>query len=74
MTSDVLEQLFEPFFTRRRDGQGTGLGLSISYRIVTDHGGTITADSPGNGQGSVLKVCLPLAEEAHAQQQHARVA
>jgi two-component system, NtrC family, sensor kinase len=60
MTDEVLEQLFEPFFTRRRDGQGTGLGLSITYRIVNDHGGTITASSDGPQQGSCFIVTVPL--------------
>jgi len=59
MTPDVLEHLFEPFFTRRRNGQGTGLGLSIAYRIVSDFGGTIEAESPGTGQGSRFVVSLP---------------
>jgi len=62
MTSEVLEYVFEPFFTRRREGQGTGLGLSISYRIVADHGGTIEARSAGLGQGATFHVRLPLAE------------
>jgi signal transduction histidine kinase len=61
MTSEVLEHLFEPFFTRRRSGQGTGLGLSIAYRIVTDHEGAIEVHSAGPGQGSQFKVRLPLA-------------
>ena len=62
MTEEVLEHLFEPFFTRRRAGQGTGLGLSIVQRIVADHGGRIEATSPGPGQGATFRVRLPLAE------------
>ena len=61
MTREVLEHIFEPFFTRRRSGQGTGLGLSIAYRIVADHGGQIKAESEGPGCGSRLRVTLPLA-------------
>ena len=62
MTPEVLEHLFEPFFTRRRDGQGTGLGLSIAYRIVADHDGYIEVHSDGPGQGSQFRVRLPLVE------------
>jgi signal transduction histidine kinase len=61
MTPEVLEQLFEPFFTRRRGGQGTGLGLSIVYRIVADHEGTIEVHSDGPGRGSRFRVRFPLA-------------
>jgi len=57
---EVLEHVFEPFFTRRRAGQGTGLGLSISYRIVADHGGEIEAESAGAGRGATFRVRLPL--------------
>lgn len=64
MSPEVLEQLFEPFFTRRRGGQGTGtgLGLSIVYRIIADHEGAIEVHSEGPGCGSVFRVRLPLAQ------------
>jgi two-component system NtrC family sensor kinase len=62
METEVLEHVFEPFFTRRRQGQGTGLGLSITYRIVADHGGEIRAESPGPGQGATFRVSLPLGQ------------
>ena len=62
MTEEVQRHLFEPFFTRRRDGQGTGLGMSITYRIVSDHGGDISVCSPGQGQGSEVTICLPAPE------------
>jgi signal transduction histidine kinase len=70
MTEEVLEHLFEPFFTRRRGGQGIGLGLSISYRIVDDHDGKIEATSDGPGKGSQFRLTLPLVqrEEKHEKQ------
>jgi signal transduction histidine kinase len=62
MTPDVLQRVFEPFFTRRKTGQGTGLGLSITHRIVVDHGGQIDAQSQGPGRGSTFQVRVPLSE------------
>ena len=69
MTDEILKHLFEPFFTRRRDGQGTGLGLSITFRIVQDHGGEIEPHSDGPGKGSTFRVKLPL---AHQEKSHER--
>ena len=63
LTEDVKQHLFEPFFTRRRDGQGTGLGLSITYQIVEDHEGRITAESEGPGTGSTFTITLPLVNQ-----------
>jgi len=60
MTPEILENIFEPFFTRSRTGKGTGLGLSISHRVITQHGGEIEATSPGPSQGSTFMVRLPL--------------
>jgi signal transduction histidine kinase len=59
MAPEVLENIFEPFFTRRKVGKGTGLGLSISHRIVNQHHGEIAAASEGEGMGSTFTVRLP---------------
>ena len=67
MTEEVRQHLFEPFFTRRRDGQGTGLGLSITYQIIEEHGGRITAKRDGPGKGSLFTVSLPLVENEQKQ-------
>lgn len=68
MTEDVIQHLFEPFFTRRRGGQGTGLGLSITYRIVEEHHGHIVAHSAGLGKGSKFTVTIPLRQPVSRRQ------
>ena len=67
MTPEIKQHLFEPFFTRRRDGQGTGLGLSITYQIVQEHGGEIEPFSEGPGKGSTFIVRIPLHKQIHQQ-------
>ncbi len=60
MNQEVLENIFEPFFTQNRTGKGTGLGLTISHKIIQQHGGEIEATSEGMGRGSVFTIRLPL--------------
>jgi signal transduction histidine kinase len=59
MTADVLRKIFDPFFSTKPTGQGTGLGLPICHRIVTEHGGRLSAASLGLGHGSTFRMTLP---------------
>jgi diguanylate cyclase (GGDEF)-like protein len=57
MQQNELEKIFNPFYTTKENG--TGLGLSICYKIVQDHGGTMTVQS-AYGRGSVFIIKLPV--------------
>ena len=59
MTKDVLNQIFEPFYTNKGVGEGSGLGLSIAYGIAKNHNGELTAVSQPN-KGSTFTLTLPL--------------
>ncbi len=61
MDKDVLERIFNPFFTTKPADEGTGMGLSVVHGIVKSHGGAIMAESTP-GQGSLFEILLPSVE------------
>ncbi len=56
---NIIDKIFQPFFTTKPTGQGTGLGLSLSYDIVKAHGGELKVETR-EGEGSEFIVNLPL--------------
>ena len=70
ISPDFLPHVFEYFrqadSTTTRKFGGLGLGLAIVRQLVELHGGTVAADSPGEGQGAIFTVRLPLRRESAA--------
>ncbi len=62
MDKDVLEHIFEPFFSTKKPGQGTGLGLSSVFGLVKMHAGHITCDSH-RGKGTTFRIYFPATEK-----------
>ncbi|MEP7251960.1 MAG: two-component regulator propeller domain-containing protein [Ginsengibacter sp.] len=56
---NIVDKIFQPFFTTKPTGQGTGLGLSLSYDIIKAHGGEIKVETK-DGKGSEFIIQLPV--------------
>ncbi len=58
ISADIIDRIFQPFFTTKPTGQGTGLGLSLAHDIITKgHGGDLDVESvPGHGATFMIKL------------------
>lgn len=65
MNAEVLERVFEPFYTTKPTGEGTGLGMAVLHGIVASHGGRVLVSSVV-GVGTTFEIFLPATSEASA--------
>ncbi|MBU4449661.1 MAG: GHKL domain-containing protein, partial [Proteobacteria bacterium] len=59
--ADVVQNIFNPFFTTREVGNGVGLGLSIAYRVIEGHNGNVDVQSEP-GLGTTFTIRLPIVQ------------
>ncbi len=57
--ANIVDKIFQPFFTTKPTGQGTGLGLSLAYDIVKAHGGELKVETK-EGEGTEFTIQLPV--------------
>jgi CheY-like chemotaxis protein len=61
MTDETKQNIFEPFYSTKKEGEGTGLGLATVYGIVKQNNSYIYIDSK-KGEGTTFKIFWPVAE------------
>ncbi len=62
MTPEIIEKIFDPYFTTKEDDKGSGMGLSVVLSIVKNHGGFVKVESEP-GKGSTFNVFFPWIKE-----------
>jgi len=63
---ELIEKIFDPYFSTKKKGEGTGLGLALVQGIVNDHNGFMEVDTQIN-RGSSFYIYLPIIEKTTAQ-------
>ncbi len=62
ISSDIIDKIFDPYFTTKEFGQGSGMGLAVVHGIIKNHNGTISVDS-NPGQGATFNILFPGIDE-----------
>jgi two-component system NtrC family sensor kinase len=63
ISDDIINRIFDPFFSTKQIGEGTGLGLSICYGIISEHKGRIWTEN-SSSDGAVFYISLPIVAPA----------
>jgi CheY-like chemotaxis protein len=68
---DIIDSIYEPYFTTKDSGEGTGMGLAMVQGIIKSYGGKITVNS-ALGEGTVFTVLIPVTRKRKIQRQYER--
>ena len=62
---DIMDAIFEPYFTTKAPGEGTGMGLAMAQGVIESHGGEISVESQ-LGKGTTFTIYLPITKKRPA--------